>query len=154
MFSVSWVQRNVKTRSWVRSVKMASLSSGDGAGRSDTKRTQIPTISQVMQLLADSSDNSGSGLNLSDIDVGGSSSASDVEGGGIPAPQRLSQHFRQQLLACHLTGASATTRPIGKHRKLGTNWWRCCIQYYKHMTSELAKVLIFCNLKKIHSGLP
>ena len=57
---------------------MASPSSGDGAGRSDTKRTQIPTISQVMQLLADSSDTSDSGLNLSDLDVGGNSSASDV----------------------------------------------------------------------------
>ena len=60
--------------------QMASLSNGDGAGHSDRKRTQIPTISQVMQLLADSLDNSGSGLNLSDLDVCGSSSASDVEG--------------------------------------------------------------------------
>ena len=58
MFNVSWVQRYVKTRSWVRSVKTASLSNGDGAGHSDRKRTQIPTISQVMQLLADSSDDS------------------------------------------------------------------------------------------------
>ena len=80
MFSVSWVQRNVKTRSWVRSVKMGSPSSGDGAGRSDSKRTQIPNISHVMQLLADSPDTSGGGLNLSDFDVGGRSSVSDVEG--------------------------------------------------------------------------
>ena len=28
MFSVSWVQRKVKTRSWVKSVEMASSSSG------------------------------------------------------------------------------------------------------------------------------
>ena len=76
MFSVSWVQRNVKTRSWVRFVKMASSSSGDGAPHSDRKRTEIYNSSQVMQLLADSSDDSGSGLNMSDLDVGCNSSAS------------------------------------------------------------------------------
>ena len=41
--------------------------------------------SQVMHLLADSSDNNGSDLNLADLDIGGNSSASDVEGGDIPA---------------------------------------------------------------------
>ena len=48
----------------------------DGACRSDRKRTQQYNISQVMKLLADSSDGSGSGLNLSDLGVGGNSSAS------------------------------------------------------------------------------
>ena len=78
MFSVSWVQKNVKTRSWVRSVEMASSSSGEGAHRSD--REQIYNISQVMQLLADSSDDRDSGLNLSELEVGGNRCASDVEG--------------------------------------------------------------------------
>ena len=43
---------------------------------------------QVMQLLSDSSDDSGSDLNLADFDIGGNSSASDsdVEGGDIPSP--------------------------------------------------------------------
>ena len=44
MFSVSLVRRNVKTMSWVRTVKMASSSRGDGARRSDRKRTQIYNI--------------------------------------------------------------------------------------------------------------
>ena len=35
---------------------MASSSSGDVASRSDRKRTEVYNISQVMELLADSSD--------------------------------------------------------------------------------------------------
>ena len=59
---------------------------------------------QVMQLLADSSDDSGSDLNLTDLDIGGNSSASEsnVEGATFQHQRRLSQHFRQQVLACHL----------------------------------------------------
>ena len=67
---------------------MASSSSGDVACHSDRKRTGVYNSSQVMQLLADSSDDSGSDLNLSHLGIGGNSSASesDVEGGDIPAP--------------------------------------------------------------------
>ena len=46
-----------------------------GARHSDRKRIEIYNISQVMQLLADSSNGSGSGLNMSDPDVGCNSSA-------------------------------------------------------------------------------
>ena len=53
-----------------------------------------------MQLLADSSDDSGSGLDMSDLDVGRNRSAS-YEGGDIPV-LALSHHFCQQALACHL----------------------------------------------------
>ena len=83
---------------------MALSSSGDVARGSDRKRTEVYNISQVMQLLADSSDDSGSDLNLSDLDIGGNSSASecDVEGATFQHQRRLSQHFRQQVMACHL----------------------------------------------------
>ena len=57
-------------------------------------------ISQVMQLLADSSDGSVSDLNMSYLDVGGNSSASDGDGVTFQHQQRLGQHFCQQVLAC------------------------------------------------------
>ena len=63
----------------------------DGACRSDRKRTEIYNISQVMQLQADSSDDSGSYLNLSD--VGGNSSSCDVEGSNIPASAEASVNW-------------------------------------------------------------
>ena len=77
-------------------------------------------------MLADSSDDSGSDLNLSVLDIGGISSASesDVEGATFQHQLRLSQHFRQQAMACHLVmvvvdgwGANATMGQTGKRRK-------------------------------------
>ena len=84
MFSMSWMQRNV-TKQVMGQICQNGFS-GDVARRSDRKRTEVYNISQVIQLLADSSDDSGSDLNLSDLDIGGNSSASesDVEGGDIP----------------------------------------------------------------------
>ena len=86
---------------------MASSTSGDVARRSDRKRTEVYNMSQVMQLLADSSHDSGSDLNLSDLDIGGNSSASesDVEGGDIPAPAEAEPALpstSRGTMACHL----------------------------------------------------
>ena len=105
MFSASWLQRNVNKpghgsdlSKWfclaVEIVLVVLI---------ETNTDAHYNISQVMQLLADSSDDSGIDLNLSDLDVGGNSSTTDVKRGDIPAPRRrLNQHFRQQVLACHL----------------------------------------------------
>ena len=103
--------------SWVRSVKMALSSSGDGARRSDRKRTQVYNISQVMELLADSSDDSRSDLNLADLDIGGNSTASDGEGGDIPAPAESEPSLPSTSAGlslghggCRRMGVTASTR--------------------------------------------
>ena len=77
-------------------------------------------------MLADSSDDSGSDLNWSVLDIGGISSASesDVEGGDIPAPGEAEPALPSTSNGLSLgrggrrrMGANATTRQTGKRRK-------------------------------------
>ena len=115
---------------------------------------RIYTIAQVMQLLADSSDDSGSDLNLSDLGVGGNSSASDMEGSDIPAPAEADPALLSTSTGlslgpggCRLMGASATARPTGKCRKQASISGDAVLNV-KYMTSEVAKVSIFCHFQK------
>lgn len=116
-FSRETLRMQIECRSWVRRDKMASTCSDDSARRSDRKRTAKFDVATVLQMLENDSDDRGSDINLSDLDI----ESSDSEIGEIQQPTTSqAQALPSTTLAPHQDkrmGGLARTRPPAKRTR-------------------------------------